>query len=405
MAVDYRYRAWSRSTATEVTGVVSASSVADARRVIASEDLLVLDIAGARSGLAQREVRFSRRKVRPRDVAWLTRQLAITERAGLPITRALDTIAHQQAGSAVGSVVTDIARRLADGEDLATAFGAHAEELGAVTGALVAAGVAGGLLAATFERLAEMSERQMALRRKVRGALTYPAVVAALSAALGTAMLVFVVPTFRGLYAQLNGRLPVPTLILLGVSGLIRSTLPFLLLVVAISIVVFRRWRADADHAAQLDRLRASVPLLGPLVTKAAIARVAATLAGLLTAGVTTIDALDIAGDAAGLLHISTSLRGVAASVRNGRNLAVALAGDGLWPDVMVQLVQIGEETGRVGELLGRYADVTEQDVAVEVDRVVSLIEPMMVVGIGLIVAVTVICLYLPLFDLINLVR
>ena len=359
----------------------------------------------AEQGWATRPLSLGGRRVRPQDVAWLMRQLAITERAGLPIKRALDTLAAQRHGSATGALIDDIRSRLNDGEDLARAFGAHVDEIGAVAAALVAAGTASGMMASTFETVADMYDEQVALHRKVRGALTYPLVVLSLSVVLTVAMLVFVVPTFKSLYGQLNGRLPWPTRVLLGLSGVVRRGALVGLLAGGAAAGVYRRWRLDPDHLELIDRAKCRLPLVGRLLIAAAIARVAATLAGLLKAGVTTLVAIDMAADAAGLLHVRASLLRVGAAVRGGRTVAAALAGEGSWPAVMVQLAEVGEETGQVAELLNRYADVTQEEVSAEVNRVVNLIEPLMVAVIGAIIGTTVVCLYLPLFNLITLIK
>ena len=405
MATEYRYRAWSRAGGVETAGSVRAASPAEARRLVGDDDLLVIGIEERRTSWAARDLRLSRRSVGPADVAWLARQLATTEKAGLPIKRALETIAAQRHGTKVGDVVADICRRLADGDDLGHAFSAHQTELGAVTVALIGAGAAGGVMAATFDKLAAMTEAQATLRRKIRGALAYPLVVLTLSLVMTAAMLAFIVPTFQGLYDQLNGTLPLPTRILVELSKLLRS---YFWLVPALAIgavLVFRSWHAVEANAVRIDRAKVKIPVCGRLIAKGAVARVANTLAGLLDAGVSTLVAIEMAADAAGLRPLAASLREVGDQVRNGRTLTSALAADGSWPDVMVQLVQIGEETGQVAEILGRYADISSEEVAAEVDRVVNLIEPLMVLLVGAIVGTTVVCLYLPLFDLINLVK
>ncbi|MHB8467922.1 MAG: type II secretion system F family protein [Acidimicrobiales bacterium] len=405
MTARYAYRAWSKAADAEVSGVVAATSAEHARSFLHSDDLLIFDVRPERLGFGERELRLSRRRVRPQDVAWLMRQLAITEAAGLPIKRALDTILRQQEGTATGDLIADICTRLTEGEDLGTAFGAHTTELGTVTTALVAAGAVGGTMAATFEKLADMAESNVEIRRKVRGALAYPIIVGIASTALALAMLVFIVPTFKGLYSELHGRLPLPTRFLIAGSSFFRDHVLWGLAMVALLAAAYHRWRGNIAHAERIDRLRARLPVVGNLLTKAAFARVAATLASLLEAGVTTLTAIDMAADTAGLGHVGRSLRSVNAAVRNGQSLATALAHEGEWPDIMVQLVQVGEETGRVSDLLSRYAEVTEKELATEVDRVVGLIEPAMVVLIGAVIGAMVICLYLPLFNLVNLVK
>jgi type IV pilus assembly protein PilC len=275
--------------------------------------------------------------------------------------------------------------------------------LGSVSVALVAAGAAGGVLAATFTKLAEALEAQVAIRRKIRGALTYPAVVLALSVAMAASMLLFVVPTFKGLYTELHGQLPWPTRVLVAASNIARSDFWLLPAVGAAAAAAGRRWYRQ--HRLVADAAKVRVPVIGAMLNKGAVTRVASTLASLLEAGVTTLVGLDMAAAAAGLEPLSMSLATVAEHVRNGRPLTAALAEDGLWPDVMVQLVRVGEETGQVPALLARYAEISRQELSAEVERVVSLIEPLMVVVIGGVVGVTVVCLYLPLFDLVNLIH
>jgi type IV pilus assembly protein PilC len=405
MPEEYTYRAWSKVGGTEVTGRLVATSEYEARRSISSDEFLLLEVHRRRTPWLAKRMHLRRAVVRLPDAAWLIRQLATTQTVGLPIKEALDSIGRQQAGTPVGVVVQDLSRRLAEGEELGVAFGAHVAEFGPAATAVISSGAASGRMSESFARVAKMLEDQAWLRRRVRGALAYPVVVAILTAALTTAMLFLVVPTFRGLYVQLGGRLPFPTRMLLGVSSIVRSYFWVLAAVVLSAVVLFRRWRNRPDHGLIADRMKARIPILGKLVTKAAIARSSATLATLLDAGVTTLAAIDLSADSAGLVPVGASLREVGAAVKSGDSLSGALRLHGQWPDTMVQLTRLGEETGQMAELLTRYAAISFQEVTADVDRIVSLIEPLMVVAIGAAVGVAVVCLYLPLFDLINLVK
>jgi type IV pilus assembly protein PilC len=385
-------------------GTVHAATSEEARALI-SADLIVLEISPARGSWASHPLHLGHQRVRVGDVAWLARQLATTETAGLPIKRALDTIANQKHGTPIGETVRDLCERLAEGQGLPAAFGAHATEFGPAATALIAAGAASGSMAATFTRVADMLDEQVTLRRQVRGALTYPSAVAIMSVALTAAMLVFVVPTFKNIYAQLNGRLPFATRALLALSNVARTDLWIVVVLALLTVALFRKWRVDPAHALRIDRAKVRLPLVGGLVFKAAVARVASTLAGLLDAGVTTLLALDLAGQAAGLRHVTESVREIKVDVASGNTVAGSFATHGTWPDTMVQLAHLGEETGQLGALLSRYAETSRLEVTAEVDRVVSLIEPLMVVIIGAIVGGTVVCLYLPLFNLVNLIK
>jgi type IV pilus assembly protein PilC len=272
--------------------------------------------------------------------------------------------------------------------------------------AMVRSGESGGVLDEVMERLANTLEKQLELRAKIKSAMTYPIVVAGIVVLIVTGMLLFVVPMFEGMYKDLGGQLPLPTRILIGASGLLVKLWWLIGIVIAGVVVLFRRWIATTEGRLRWDRFKLAVPIFGPLMRKTALARFARTLASLVRSGVPIMESLDIVGETAGNAVIAASLADTRERVRLGESVSAALTSDGnVFPPMVVQMIAVGEETGALDHLLEKIADFYDSEVQSTVDSLTSLIEPGLMVFMGISVGGMVIALYLPMFQLINLVK
>lgn len=398
MTVAFKYEAFTRA-GDEAHGEVIATSEAEVREQLAQRELLVLSVKKAGvEGLAAKELRLRRDRVRPKDVAWIARNLATTQEAGLPVFRALGLLAGQKAGTAAGGLLADTQQRMADGSSLSATFRAHEPEVGALTCAFVEAGEASGRLGESFSRLADMLERRIALRRKIISAAAYPVIVLCMTLALATAMLVFVMPTFEQMYAQLGGSLPLPTQIVMSLSTFVRKTILILPFAIAGTVWAIRTWLRTPVGKAVCDTRVLRLPLVGEIARQTATVRFALTMSSLLDAGVGLLEALRLTAAATDNHVYSSAIERTAERVREGRGLAQAMAEErAAFPEVLVQLVRVGEETGTVPDLLGRLAKTTQEEVETRIDGLTNLLEPILIVALGAIVGGLLLAMYLPM--------
>lgn len=338
--------------------------------------------------------------VKTADLLWFAEQLRTTEEAGVPIYRALGMLAKMKGGTSFGRRLEGLQRSIADG---ATLSGAMAEEKRAwnpTVVALIAAGESSGSFAASFRRAADLLEARVRLRRRLRSALTYPIVVLVVALVLITTLLFFVVPRFEAIYASLGGELPAITLAVISASEQAKYAAAGAGFVALVSALVGLRARSDRTLRRRLHLAKMRLPLVGPLLAKGVQARVAATLSSMLSAGVPLVEAIDFAAATSGSVPHEDDLRRVKASITDGRTFAGALGENVLWPDALVQMVEVGEETGRVVTTMELYAKRSSDEVESSTASLTTLIEPLMMVAIGVIVGVFLLALYLPIIDL-----
>ncbi len=398
---DFAYVAYRGATAS--TGSIEAASEAAARDMLRSDGFVVaeLSVDRASSGL-RREIRL-RKALKLSDVAWAARQLAITTTSGMSIPQALGMLSRQRRASSIGKVLGDIRTRILGGASAAGAFAAHAAELGELCVAMVASGEAAGELGASLSKLANLLETRERLRRKVRSALMYPAGVFTLALVITLVMIVFIVPIFAKLFAQLGGKLPLPTRIVLTASHVITHNIWILPLAAVAAGFGWHQARSHHDSRKFLDRLALRAPVVGGLLTKAALARVGSTLSTMLAAGVPLLQALSYSQAAAGNLVFADALEGCGEAVRDGTSLSEAMSRYPEVPEALAQMIRVGEEAGSVAEVLERYSRRVETEVEATVEGLTSLIEPLLIVSIGILVGSIVISLYLPLVRIITL--
>jgi type IV pilus assembly protein PilC len=291
------------------------------------------------------------------------------------------------------------------GASLSQALTKHPKVFNDLYIAMVRSGETGGSLDTTLLALAEMLEREVKLRGKIKSAMTYPVAVVGLVILIMSAMLLFVVPQFKSIYTQLGGVLPLPTRILLLVSDVFKKFWWIVLSLVFVFRYLFRRYKKTENGRATVDTIKLRVPVFGSLFHKTALARFSSTLAMLMKAGVPILQALDIVVDTVNNRVIGHAVEDVQDSVRQGESIAKPLARHPVFPPMVVQMISVGEETGQVDTMLEKVAQFYNQEVEASVDALTSLIEPLLIAFIGGAVGAAVIALYMPMFQIINLIK
>ncbi len=359
------------------------------------------------SGSLNRELRIPGfgPKVKLADQAVFARQFATMVNAGLSLIRSLNILGEQADNPELARVITEVRLDIERGSSLSAALGQHPKIFNRLFLAMVRAGETGGALDVVLLKLASLIERQVELRRRIRSAMTYPIAVLSLVSMIALAMLLFVVPVFKDLYSDLGGTLPFPTRVLLGVSGMVRRFAIILVPGTVGAVVLFRRWKATPVGRAGWDRFKLRVPVLGKLVRKTAMSRFSSTLSVLLRSGVPVLEALEITSQTVDNAVVAQAIIDTQSAVKAGESLSSPLARYPIFPPMVVQMLAVGEETGAVDELLEKVAGFYDDEIEATVDALTSLLEPLMIVVMGLVVGGMVVALYLPMFNVIKLVQ
>jgi type IV pilus assembly protein PilC len=344
-------------------------------------------------------------RVKLKDVAVFSRQFATMINSGLSLIRALAILTEQTENPQLAKTVNEVRLDVERGSALSVALGRHPKVFNRLYIAMVKSGEAGGVLDSVLLRLADTIEKQVELRRKIRSAMTYPIVVLTICTLIATAMLLFIVPQFKAIYADLGGELPLPTKVLISISGLLRKFFPIFVLLGIGGAFLFRRWIRSPSGKPKWDAFKLRVPVFGALTRKAALARFSRTLAALTRSGVGILEALEIVAETSGNEVVSDAVRNTQGAVKRGDTLARPLAQHEVFPAMVVQMIAVGEETGALDEMLDKIADFYDQEVSATVDALTSLIEPMLIVLMGVIVGGMIISLYLPMFNIIKLIK
>ena len=341
-----------------------------------------------------------KKKMKIVDVAWFCEQLATTQAAGMPLFRSLNMIASMQKGKATGQAAAEISLAMQEGASLSGAMQPRAQEFTSLVIALVTAGEASGKLEDSLLRAAKALKSRMALKSKIKGAMFYPTAVLVVAITLVTVMLVVVIPKFESIYAQNNSKLPAVTQMVINFSHQAPLILLILGALVTLIVMVLLRSRVDINVKRKVDVINDHIPLIGKLISKGATARVSSTMAGLMGSGISVLESLDFAGETSGSTLYQDALTVVRTKVAEGSTLSNALKESEIFPELMINLVRVGEESGDVPKLLDRYAETAEDDLAATAAKITSLIEPLMMILIGLIIGTFVLAMYLPIFKM-----
>lgn len=405
-AATFTYRVKDRQGGIHSGSMEGASAVAVAK-TLRDRGFTPLAVDQKTTSTLQREIRIPglSGRIKIRDVAVFSRQFSTMINSGLSLLRALSVLADQTDNRALTNVIVDVKGDVEKGTSLSAALEKHPKAFSQLYVSMVKAGEAGGVLDETLNRLADTLEGQVALRAKIKSAMTYPVVVFSLVLLIVTAMLIFVVPMFQDLYADLGGTLPLPTKVLLGVSGLLTKFWYISLAAIVGGVWGFKRWIATDSGRGHFDLIKLKMPVFGGLVHKSAISRFSRTLSVLVRTGVPILQAMDIVAETAGNMVVARAVRDVQSSVKEGESLAEPLTHHPVFPPMVVQMMAVGEETGALDTMLSKVADFYDREIEATVDALTSLIEPLLIVVMGASVGGMLVALYMPMFNVVNLIE
>jgi type IV pilus assembly protein PilC len=321
--------------------------------------------------------------------------------SGLTLLRSLAILEEQTAKPSLQKAIHDTRRDIEAGLSLSTAMAKQDKTFPRLMVAMIRAGETGGFLDGALDRIAKNLEKDANLRAKIKSALTYPVIVICFSLLMISGVLIFIVPIFQKMFSSLGGKLPLPTQILVTLSNQMLFIVPISVIVTVLGTTWFKRKLHD-DYAWRLgfDKFKLRTPVFGTLLTKIAISRFARNLGTLLAVGVPIMQALDIVGGTTGNAVIGEAMKEVAASVRDGQPMSAPLVKHPIFPAMVTQMLEVGEETGQVSAMLDKVADFYDHEVEVATESLTAAIEPVMVVVMGGLVGSMVICLYLPMFTI-----
>jgi type IV pilus assembly protein PilC len=383
-----------------VSGIQDALNEDNAVTSLMSRGLMVLSLQRKAASARSRQRTWS---VKETDLVLCTRQLATMIEAGISLVQAL-TALYEQADPKrqrnLRHVISDVTTRVQGGETFNESIAKHPRVFNRLFVSMVKAGETGGLLAEILDRLAGFLEASARLRKKVKSAMTYPVIVICIAFCITTFLLVRVVPIFGEIFSDFGAKLPAPTQFLIDVSNFIRGEWYFLILGIGGMIFGARALLHSKRGKQWSDRWKLKLPVLGPLSHKIAMSRFARTFAQLIRSGVPILEVLDIVGGTAGNYVIEKSIKSVSEDVEKGDSLAVALSKKAIFPPMLLRMVAAGEATGKIDTMLEKMADFWDEEIEAMLDALTSLIEPLLIVFLGLVVGGIVISMFLPIFKL-----
>jgi type IV pilus assembly protein PilC len=387
----------------EHAGVIHAPDLSGAREQLQARGLLPQSLseeAGAAGG------RQAFKKIKPKSLQIFARQLATMIEAGVSVVAALVTLEEQTDDKYLQQVIAEVRSDVESGVIFSKALARHPKVFNRLFVSMVQAGESSGTLDTVLDRVAMQIEKETQIKRRVKGAMVYPAVVISFASLVLTFMLLFIVPVFVKVFAQLNGQLPTPTRLVMDASNVLRGYWFIIFPAIGAAIWGLRRLKNTEEGRQRWDTFKLKVPMkIGDVVHKVALARFSRTLATLVAAGVDIISALEITGGTAGNWVLENSLVQVRERVHEGVPISEPLEDDPIFPPMVSQMVRIGEETGELDKMLSKVADFYEDEVDASIQSLTSIIEPILMIGVGAMVGTIVISMYLPMFKLLTLVK
>jgi type IV pilus assembly protein PilC len=340
-----------------------------------------------------------------KDLAIMSRQMATMVSSGLSLLRALTILSAQTENKVLAKVLVQVTHDVESGTSLSDAMYKHSVEFPPLMINLVRAGETGGFLDDALETIAKNFEGEVKLRGTIKSALTYPVVVLVMALVAVVAMLLFIVPVFQKLFAGLGGTLPLPTQFLVWLSGVMVYAAPIGIVGGIIFAVWWRKNKNTEAVRKVVDPLKLRLPVFGDLFKKIAVARFTRNFSAMMKSGVPILQGLAIVGETSGNYSMEVALKNVADSVRQGKSIAAPLANETVFPAMVTQMIAVGEDSGSLETMLSKIADFYDDEVQSTTEQLTALIEPLMIAFLGVVVGGMIVCLYLPIFNIFNLIK
>jgi type IV pilus assembly protein PilC len=390
-----------------VTGKIDADSPAAVATKLKSMGYAPVKISLVKSGGLQMELKLPSvgSKVKLKELAVFSRQFATMINSGLSMLRALSILEEQQPNKALREILTEVRLEVESGSALSNSMARHPEVFPPLMVNMIRAGEVGGFLDKVLVQIADNYEAEVRLRGKVKSAMTYPVVVLIMAIVMSIGMLLFIVPTFAGLFTSLGGSLPAPTQMLVNLSNFLKVAIVPIIILLVIGMVVWGRVKHTARVRNFVDPLKLKMPVFGNLFRKIALARFCRNLGTMLTSGVPILQSLDIVADTSGNVVIANAVRDVQESVRNGESLTEPLSHHDIFPSMVTQMLAVGEDTGALDTMLHKISDFYDQEVEATTEQLTALIEPLMIAVLGGLVGSMIIALYMPIFKIFDLIK
>jgi type IV pilus assembly protein PilC len=390
------------STGRKSKGTVEAANEAAAMHTLKQRGEVPLELSAAGQGL-NRDLTIPglSNRVKLKDLAVFARQFATMTASGMSLLRSLAILEEQTSAAALKKAIGEVRTDVAGGVSLSAALAKHDKVFPRLMVAMIRAGEAGGMIDRALEQIAASLEKDTALRGKIKAALTYPAIVLAFTFVLIAAVLIFIVPIFEQMFKNLGGELPAITQFLVTASHNMGWIGPLAVaLVVTLTVLYKRRMRESAEFRLSVDRIKLRMPVFGSLFRKLAMSRFSRNLGLLLNVGVPVMQALSVVGETTGNEVINVAMKDVQSAVRDGQPMSSALRRHKIFPEMVTQMIEVGEESGQISQMLDKVADFYDREVDSAAESLTASIEPIMVLVMGAVVGGMVICLYLPMFTI-----
>jgi type II secretory pathway component PulF len=399
---EYSYRAVDLSGGAVVKGTMEAAGEGAVTSELRAQGLTPLEVAAvATTGLnAELRIPGFEKRVKVAELATFAKQMAGLTNAGLPLMRTLSILTEQTSDKALQSALVAVHADVETGSSFSSALSKHPKVFPPLLISIVKVGESGGFLGQSLASIAKTYAGEAELQNKIKTATTYPMVVLSVAMLGVLAMVTFIVPIFEGMFVGMGSELPLPTQILVTLSKNMMWIIPLLVIGAAGGWVWWRRNRTTERVRRVVDPLKLRMPVFGTLMTKIAVARFARSLSMMLHAGVPLIQALAIVGEASNNWAVEKAVQDIQESIRQGRSFSGPLAKAGVFPPMVAQMVSVGEESGTLADMLASIADVYENEVDTATDQLASTIEPVLIVGIGIIIGGMVVSLYMPIFSI-----
>jgi len=345
-------------------------------------------------------VAFLQPKIKEKDIIIFSRQFSTMIDAGLPIIQCMDILQSQQENPTLKKMLKEIKESVEGGATLADSLKRYPNQFDNLFVNMVAAGEAGGILDVILKRLSGYMEKAASLKRKVKGAMVYPAITISVAIIVVAIILVFVIPVFQEMFADFGSALPAPTLIVIAMSEFVKSKIHFIIGAIILFAIAFRQYYRTSKGRLVVDAAMLKTPVFGMLLRKVAVAKFTRTLGTMLGSGVAILDALDIVAKTSGNKVVENAIYSVRTGIAEGRTMADPLQASGVFPAMVCQMISVGESTGALDAMLEKIADFYDEEVDQAVENLTAMIEPMMIVFLGVVIGGLIVAMYLPIFKM-----